>query len=136
MKFMKKLLLSFILLMSTSAFAEGNLIEFNLVQSPVVYQLNRVNGSLFGIIKDIPGGICLHKMDLKAKANSDTVFVYERNDTDRNKNYYQRFEVNLITNQVNIFTSARNRSSLISIEKRDCSVSSCTNISNIPQCSY
>lgn len=133
---MKKLLLPLLMLCSVPAFAEGNLIEFNLAQSSVVYQLNRVNGSLFGIIKDVPGGICLHKMDLKTKANSDTIFVYERNDTDRGKNYYQRFELNLLTNQVNIFTSARNRSSVIPIEKRDCSVSGCMNISNIPQCNY
>ena len=133
---MKKLFLPLVMLCCTSAFAEGNLIEFNLSQSSVTYQLNRVNGSLFGIIKDVPGGICLHKMDLKTKANADNIFVYERNDTDRGKNYYQRFELNLIANQVNIFTSARNRSSVIPIEKRDCSVNSCTNISNIPQCSY
>jgi hypothetical protein len=133
---MKKLILPLIMLCSAPAFAEGNLIEFNLSQSTVTYQLNRINGSLFAIIKDTPGGICLHKMDLKTKANSDTVFVYERNNTDRGRNYYQRFELNLISNQVNLFTSARNRTSIIPIEKRDCSVNSCTNISNIPQCSY
>lgn len=132
---MKKLLF-FSLLFSCSAFAESNLIEFNLIQSPVIYQLNRSSGSLFGVIRDIPGGVCLHKMDLKSRSNGDNIFVYERNDTERGKAYYQRFEVNLIANQVNIFTSMRNRSSIIPIEKRECSSHACLNLASIPMCSY
>lgn len=131
---MKKLLLSICFIFSSPVFANGGLIEFNLYQSPVVYQLNTNSGNMFGIIKDLPGGVCLHTMNLKSK--SDNVFVYERNDTDRGKSYYQRFEVNLLVNQVNIFTSMRNRSATIPIEKRDCSNGTCTNISNIPLCSY
>lgn len=134
---MKKILGVFLFIMSFSSMAQTNtLVEFNLLQSEVVYQLNKSNGSLNALIKDLPGGMCLHPMTFKSKDSSNNIFVYERYDTDRQKQYYQRFEVNLLSSHVNLFTSARNRTSIIPITQRQCSQSSCTNISVIPQCSY
>lgn len=133
---MKKIILCLSLLLCLPSFAANNLIEFNLLNSDVTYQLNKNDGSLFAIITDAPYGVCLHKMEFKSKTNLDSVFVYERNDKYKEKNYYQKFELNLMTNQVSSFSSLRGKTFLIPIEKRECLTGKCTNISNIPVCNY
>ena len=133
---MKKIILYLAVLFCLPSFAANNLIEFNLLNSNVTYQLNKNDGSLFLIITDNPYGVCLHKMEFKSKTNLDSLFLYERNDKYKEKNYYQKFELNLITNQVSTFSSLRGKTFLIPIEKRECSTGMCTNISNIPVCNY
>lgn len=107
-------------------------VEFNLLQSPVNFNLNMQTGALVGIIKAPESGMCLHPMTFMG--SSSGVYRYERNDTDRGRRFMQRMEVNLMANQVSLFTSARNMMSLIPIEKRDCTRQACTPIAGLALC--
>ena len=132
---MKKLLSLIILLNSINSFAQDELIEFNFSQSKVIHQLNKSTGVLVGVITDMPNGICLYKMNLKSREQNNNVFIYERNDKEKGQNLYQRLEINLINNTANIFSSFRNISSTIPIEKRSCLAYQCVNINSFPPCS-
>lgn len=116
-----------------NVFANDPVIEFNLTQGKVTYQLNTQTGAMLGIIKDNPQGICVQKMPLTSKNNNQ--FVYEQYGSERNLNYYSRFEINLNNNQAVLFSSVRNIVSNIPIEIRSCSTQQCSNLSNIPLCS-
>ena len=112
------------------------IVEFKLINGRVTYQLNRFTNSLIGIIPASQANpICVHSLNFKSKSGAN-VWLYENNSTERNQRHYERFELNLDSSEVRIYSSIRNFVTSIPVSKKECSSSACINVRALPACNF